>query len=262
MIKFRANYMGSKNQNSTLPGLITALKKELQKDDLHFNVADNVYKLAGNSYREIRSDKYNDTHKYSVIELSENVFISLEIEMCEQKINKVPPNELCGLREWESKVKERLLKDGSRYFEVFISVSFFIHNKVTGTHTRIIRAEWDTRVEEKHPQPHWHFCLNEINEQKSKDFNEYLKASDDHEQKSKGFNESLEVFDDHEWLHGTKQNKARIEKFHFAMAADSMNGWNDQHRSLSPQNITSWFMWLLKQTKKQFEYIKKKDAKG
>lgn len=232
--------MGSRDHSFNFTNLTTKLKSQLKnKNAVFIRGESNVYKLSGDTFQKIPYEKHNTMHNYSIVELCDDVFISCEITFKLIIEDQIETASSFSKKDRKKYICDNFLIENDYIFGTLISVSFFHHDRDSDSYTRIIRAEWDTQNgQDSHPQPHWHFCLNDINKQNYQNLTSSLSGSD---------------FSD--YLNEKKKSIVNIENFHFAMAVKSDDNWNHQSRLTSRDKITDWAIWLLRHTKDQFAHI-------
>lgn len=232
--------MGSKDQEFNLSAIIKKFETNLKIRDLRYKrESKHRYTFYDPSNKRILYPKHNAMYEYSIINLCEDVFISFEVTFIEIQIEDSKLPSKSSKREKQDFLKKMYIKKDDVFYGTVISISFFIsNNDSTNNYTRIIRAEWDTLpTDSKHPQPHWHFCLGDINAQNIKDIDTFFEKSE------------LE-----EILNQNKHIDEKIEKLHFAMAANLENNWRHQHPLTSIDYMNDWVIWLLGHAKEQFTF--------
>jgi len=124
-----------------------------------------------------------------------------------------------------------------------ISISIFQGEQNDDAKCQLLRAEWDDygNPDEKHAQPHWHITANQAIEAT---FEKYAEITDDG-----GFIKTL----------NTKKSKIiDINRIHFAMNGNWLNGGTHIHTIDDETKIMNWLKGVLLHLKNELDYSKKR----
>ncbi|KQN34314.1 hypothetical protein ASE92_11935 [Pedobacter sp. Leaf41] len=123
----------------------------------------------------------------------------------------------------------------------FISLSIFQGLADDAFKHQLFRAEWDdyNKIDESHPQPHWHITSNQVIEKTFMELANMDKNSDTFigllaEEKSK-------IID--------------LTKMHFAMSGNWINNQTHVHNLNDENQIIKWFIGLFSHMKQQLLYV-------
>jgi len=136
---------------------------------------------------------------------------------------------------------EEIVKRGptKTNYNIMFSLSLF-HGEYVDQKKQLFRAEWDNyeKDESLHPQPHWHFYINE-EENKTSTFNETIEDEDI------GFYQSL------------KNENKEFQKMHFAMNGQWSANEGHMHRIKESDSFVEWVFGLVDHIYTQLKYIDK-----
>ena len=126
---------------------------------------------------------------------------------------------------------------------VFFSLILFYGEYDSLSKQHILRAEWDNYKNTcaKHPQPHWHFYMNN-NTLEQMDFFKPQDISED----ANNFMSSIGP---------TQLSHKAFEQMHFAMREEWSDGENHIHTAKDKDKLISWVQGLLKHLNDQLKYI-------
>lgn len=124
----------------------------------------------------------------------------------------------------------------------FITISIFQGEASDNIKNQLFRAEWDdyNNPDERHPQPHWHITSNLAIENT---FTELIE-----EDEEQGFAALI--------LNEEKSKIIDINKIHFPMNGDWMNGGGHIHLINDNHKMIKWFQGFFSTMREQLEYVK------